>query len=363
MSFAYNDAGLRISKTANDVTTHYVYDGSLLAAEYTNNETIVYIYDAFDSPIGFAYRSSSYSEDTWDVYWYEKNLQGDTVAVYSSTGTKLVSYDYDAWGNFTTTYHNGGASTGAMYNKFTYRGYYYDSDLGLYYLQSRYYDPVICRFINADIPDVITASPAALTDKNLFAYCDNNPVMRVDENGEFWSWLVGAAVGAFGAALLAGLQEKKGRDFWGSVANGAVAGFVGGISADVLLVTGCTIKVAIIVGSVSGGIGNTLGNIVESMITNRKLNLVNILIDASFGAATGALFGAINGAQDSMMQVVINGAGKKALERGISFLEAAAKTSARELSKIGTSFVEESLTSFVSWFIQAYTEYIIGVEE
>ena len=67
MSFAYNSDGLRISKTANGVTRHYVYDGDVLLAEYTNNETIVYIYDAFDSPIGFAYRSSSYSEDTWDV--------------------------------------------------------------------------------------------------------------------------------------------------------------------------------------------------------------------------------------------------------------------------------------------------------
>ena len=178
MSFAYNDAGLRISKTANDVTTHYVYDGDVLLAEYTNNETIVYIYDAFDSPIGFAYRSSSYSEDTWDVCWYEKNLQGDTVAVYSSTGTKLVSYTYTAWGDFTTTYHNGGASTTAVKNNLTYRGYYYDRDLGMYYLQSRYYDPVIGRFINAD-----SALYDNLLGYNLFAYCYNNPVMYIDPTG------------------------------------------------------------------------------------------------------------------------------------------------------------------------------------
>ena len=186
MSFAYNDAGLRISKTANDVTTHYVYDGSLLAAEYTDSDTIVYIYDAYGSPIGFAYRSSSYSEDTWDVYWYEKNLQGDIVAVYNSAGTLLMSYKYTAWGETTRYYSNGGGTTTAAKNNLTYRGYYYDSDLSMYYLQSRYYDPVIGRFINADIPDVITATPTALTDKNLFAYCDNNPVMRTDEDGMFW---------------------------------------------------------------------------------------------------------------------------------------------------------------------------------
>ncbi|MBQ7389736.1 MAG: RHS repeat-associated core domain-containing protein [Clostridia bacterium] len=68
-----------------------------------------------------------------------------------------------------------------------------DSDLGLYYLQSRYYDPNTCRFINADIPDVITATPTALTDKNLFVYCDNNPVMRTDHDGMFWGTLFDVA--------------------------------------------------------------------------------------------------------------------------------------------------------------------------
>ena len=76
MSFVYNDEGLRVSKTVNGVTTHYIYDGDLLLSEYTDTQAIVYIYDATGSPIGFKYRTSSYSDDTWDVYWYEKNLQG-----------------------------------------------------------------------------------------------------------------------------------------------------------------------------------------------------------------------------------------------------------------------------------------------
>ena len=189
MSFAYNSDGLRISKTVNDVTRHYVYDGDLLVAEYTDTEAIVYIYDAFNSPIGFKCRTSSYTADAWDVYWYGKNLQGDIVAVYNSAGTLLMSYEYTAWGGATRYYSNGGGTTTATKNNLTYRGYYYDSDLGMYYLQSRYYDPVICRFINADIPDVITATPTALTDKNLYAYCDNNPVMRSDHDGMFWGTL------------------------------------------------------------------------------------------------------------------------------------------------------------------------------
>ena len=95
------------------------------------------------------YRNSSYSNETFNTYWFEKNLQGDIVAVYNEGGTKLVSYTYDAWGNVTTTYHNGGASTAVQYNPFRYRGYYYDSELGFYYLNSRYYDPETGRFVSA----------------------------------------------------------------------------------------------------------------------------------------------------------------------------------------------------------------------
>ena len=124
MSFAYSSDGLRISKTVNDVTRHYVYDGNLLVAEYTDTEAIVYIYDAFDSPIGFKCRTSSYTADAWDIYWYGKNLQGDIVAIYNSAGTLLVTYEYNAWGATTKSYSNSGGTTTATKNNLTYRGYY-----------------------------------------------------------------------------------------------------------------------------------------------------------------------------------------------------------------------------------------------
>ena len=105
------------------------------------------------------------------------------IAVYSGTGTKLISYRYDAWGNTTTAYYNGGASTLAANNSITYRGYYFDKDLGMYYLQSRYYDAKICRFINAD---GYVSTGQGLTGYNMFAYCGNNPVNRADPTGEAW---------------------------------------------------------------------------------------------------------------------------------------------------------------------------------
>ena len=186
----------------------------------------MYIYDAEGSPIGMQYRASSYAENVFDYYFFEKNLQGDIVAVYGSNGTKYVEYSYDAWGNFTTTYYNGGASTGAAKNPFTYRGYYYDADLGLYYLNSRYYDSNVRRFISPDTVEVLNATPMSLTDKNLYAYCDNNPITRVDNGGEFWNFIVGAVVGAFVGAAVA---IANGEDLAGvitSTVSGAASGFV-----------------------------------------------------------------------------------------------------------------------------------------
>ena len=128
------------------------------------------------------YRTTSYAEGAFDVFWYEKNLQGDIVAVYNSSGIKLVTYDYyDAWGNYTVSYSNSGASTGVQYNPFRYRGYYYDTDLGMYYLQSRYYDAKICRFISAD---GYVSTGQGLLGNNMFAYCNNNPVNNVDPTGD-----------------------------------------------------------------------------------------------------------------------------------------------------------------------------------
>ena len=102
------------------------------------------------------------------------------VAVYNQAGTKLISYTYDAWGNCWPTYYNSGNSTTATKNPFRYRGYYYDQDLGLYYVSSRYYDSVISRWINAD---------NNFSNCNLFMYCGNNPVNRIDFNGEHWYYL------------------------------------------------------------------------------------------------------------------------------------------------------------------------------
>ena len=186
LSFEYNNEGIRTSKTVNEVEHIYHLSNSLVMAEEWDNHLVLYLYDADGSPIGMQYRNTTYAEGVFDTYWFEKNLQGDVVAVYNQAGTKLISYTYNAWGSSSATYYNGGASTTAKYNPFRYRGYYLDSESGFYYLNSRYYDPSIGRFITADKLATVKATAFSVTDKNLYAYCDNNPVTRTDNGGAFW---------------------------------------------------------------------------------------------------------------------------------------------------------------------------------
>ena len=155
-------------------------------------ETFIYHYTSGGSIIGMSYRNTSYAYGVFDTYIFEKNIFGDIVAVYDLNGNKLVSYKYDAWGNFEVAYHNGTtANSVAARNPFRYRSYYFDTDLALYYLNSRYYDAKTGRFINADS---YVSTGQGILGNNMFAYCGNNPVCRYDVGGEIWENLIDAAL-------------------------------------------------------------------------------------------------------------------------------------------------------------------------
>ncbi|OLA42150.1 MAG: hypothetical protein BHW36_07360 [Firmicutes bacterium CAG:24053_14] len=116
------------------------------------------------------------------LYYYVLNAQGDVVRIVDSSRNTVASYTYDPWGKIISS-----SGTLADINPLRYRGYYYDSETGFYYLQSRYYDPEIGRFINAD--SYASTDMVGLLSTNMFSYCENNPVMRVDPTGKFWDIL------------------------------------------------------------------------------------------------------------------------------------------------------------------------------
>ena len=180
MSFEYNSDGIRTGKTVNGVTTTYYLDGTRILAETRGTEALIYTYSGNGELIGFQYRNSSYESSNWDIFWYDKNAEGDILAIYDELGNLLVSYAYDAWGNFVETVGTVAAAQIASKNPFRYRSYYYDSDLNLYYLNSRYYDSTVKRFINAD---GFVSTGQGFVGNNMFAYCNNNPIKYVDYGG------------------------------------------------------------------------------------------------------------------------------------------------------------------------------------
>ena len=191
-AYTYNADGIRTSKTVNGVKHEYILNGSQILAEtwYQSGVAylLVYLYDETGAPIGLKYRTSNYANGVFDSFFFEKNLQGDIVAIYNSTGEKIGTYAYTAFGEVVTTTVSGNTTLENNivnnYNPFRYRGYYYDVETGWYYLQSRYYNPVWGRFINADDVAYLGAN-GDMQAFNLFAYCNNNPVMGYDPTGKW----------------------------------------------------------------------------------------------------------------------------------------------------------------------------------
>ena len=316
IEYEYDVFGLRKAKkiyepaTAQSPTetTSYIYENGKLLRQVTGGEVMDFYYGS-EGVIGFKLSGSSVSSENGN-YLYRKNLFGDIIGIIDESGALVYEYAYSAFGKSDKEVETG---IGAK-NPFRYRGYYYDTETGLYYLKSRYYDPEVGRFITID--DTSYLDPDTINGLNLYAYCGNNPVMRVDENGNSWwdnLWkvivgvvvigalvagsvltagtlsvvLAGAAIGAIGGALGSVVSTAVTGD-WGNFGNNFLVGIGAGAISGAISATGLGIGWQIGANALIG-----LGNYaVSTKINGGKITIGGLISSAVFGGFAGAIGGA-----------------------------------------------------------------------
>ena len=282
VTLGYDGRGKRISSDSLDF--EYSSDGKLLK----RSDGLEFIYD-LQGLAGVVDNSGS----TAKTYFYRKDAQGNIVALLDENGAVVVKYVYNAWGEHKVLNPDGTENTSASFignlNPFRYRGYYYDTSLKLYYLVTRYYDPVVGRFISQDSFDYV--DPDTINGLNLYAYCANNPVMNVDPTGHlflsiFLTMLIGGLVGAaISGAFNAIGQVVSGQPWnWGSFALSLAGGFVAGFIAaaplpGVLASMGALGKVlGYGLTFVYGGVGSVAGGLITGSVNSFETAGIAFLI-------------------------------------------------------------------------------------
>lgn len=234
---------------------------------------------------------------------------------YEANGNYVAVYYYDAWGRITAidTADAEGETAClelANANPLRYRGYYYDNETGYYYLQSRYYDPEICRFINADVPEIAKVSKSISNGVNIFAYCNNNPINDSDPNGQLAAKKVAELIFGIITGLIAQLiadgicimlKLQKGLSTVGKYISNIAQS-----ALDALLHKG--IYKAIIVAAIGNGIKQILNRIIDK----KPISLSNYLYTI---VKTGIKY-----VIKSKLKVRINAAIEKKIEQKFPFV-------------------------------------------
>ena len=214
-TITYDENGLRLSKTTGGVTTKiYRTNGQMVGMNSSDGKDLMFLLDGSGNVYGLHYdHYSSEAQTAAATYYFAYNAQGDVIGIYDASGTVVATYAYDEWGNCTVQVlaadGNGHAADSpdhiAQVNPFRYRGYYYDNETGLYYLNSRYYDPETYRFLNAD---GCVQTGQGILDKNMFAYCLNNPIVLCDSTGAFPSYTITFPAEGDGDVIIDGLPDS-----------------------------------------------------------------------------------------------------------------------------------------------------------
>ena len=288
----YNTSGLRTRRISDDKTYSYIYAGDKLMRMTVGDDILDFSYDANGAPLTMTCNGT--------VYYYITNLQGDVMSLERADGGSGASYAYDAWGNILAM-----SGTLAELNPLRYRGYVYDQETGFYYLNSRYYDPAVGRFINADN---YPSTGQGLSGNNMFAYCGNNPVSREDDGGEFWNFVIGAAVGGLVGGVVSAVTSyaQTGEIDWGAVAINAAVGAAGGLIAASGLGTVCQAGLTAVI---SGG-----GNFAEQVYSKgiKNVNKADVICSTLIGGGTSLL----GSAAGKLLGGKIEKAGSSLLNKG-----------------------------------------------
>ena len=171
VQFTYDQNGMRTKKVVNGVATEYTLNGKNIVHLKKGTDEMHFFYDAQGKPGMVRFNGTD--------YFYVYDLQGDVVALIDAAGTKVVEYVYDAWGTILATSGTLAATLGYL-NPFRYRGYVYDEETELYYLQSRFYSIHWKRFVNED---TIIGISGEIHSQNAYSYCKCNPISKVDSKG------------------------------------------------------------------------------------------------------------------------------------------------------------------------------------
>lgn len=303
ITYTYNANGIRTSKTVNSVTTNYVYNGTKLLQLTQGEHTMTFRYGV-DGVAGFNLDGTE--------YLYKKDILNNVLEVLSTNNDILLQYTYDAWGNVSTYIPNLDDNLKLdtniidkiqlieSLNPFTYRSYVYDSETKLYYLNSRYYDPEICRFVNVDDINTIEISNISNSGLNLYLYCNNNPVKYTDESGYIVSWLIGLLIVSFAFAAAntviqaaSDVVEYIFTGNWNSSWEHYVGAFIGGFFG------GATFVLA------GGNLGLSLGimsgveSLSTSLLTNAtgktEYSFTEIIVKAAGSGLLSGIMGSIFG--------------------------------------------------------------------
>lgn len=180
INYKYDVDGYRTSKIINNVETKYLLEGRRVVFEQTGENILYFMRDNLNDLIGFKYND--------EKYYYIRNDKDDIIGILDSQNNTIVKYKYDSWGNIISILdeNNDDISNNPNHigniNPYRYRSYYYDKETKLYYLNTRYYNPLWGRFLNID--GII--SSGSTIEGNLYSYCSNDPINKIDEDGQKW---------------------------------------------------------------------------------------------------------------------------------------------------------------------------------